>query len=154
MLQKHALKCCPCRQHTRDNDPCVCSDIDECSEGLVQCDTHATCVNLPGWYHCECREGYHDNEVFTANGESCKGMVVQTHTHSSQAMSMFTHSLTSSPSRHRRVSDGPQHLRQRHRVFQPGRRIRLPLSARAQLHRRLHPRQQGQAQRTDLGPGQ
>lgn len=77
-----------------------------------------------------------------------------THTHSSQALSMFIHSLTSSSSRHRRVSDGPQHLRQRHRVFQPGRRIRLPLSARAQLHRRLHPRQQGQAQRTDLGPGQ
>uniref|UniRef100_A0A673KF19 Protein kinase C-binding protein NELL2-like n=1 Tax=Sinocyclocheilus rhinocerous TaxID=307959 RepID=A0A673KF19_9TELE len=48
------------------------TDIDECSEGLVQCDTHATCVNLPGWYHCECRDGYHDNEVFTANGESCK----------------------------------------------------------------------------------
>uniref|UniRef100_A0A671MS70 NEL-like protein 2 n=1 Tax=Sinocyclocheilus anshuiensis TaxID=1608454 RepID=A0A671MS70_9TELE len=54
------------------NRVCVCSDIDECSEGLVQCDTHATCVNLPGWYHCECRDGYHDNEVFTANGESCK----------------------------------------------------------------------------------
>ncbi|XP_073687375.1 protein kinase C-binding protein NELL2a [Garra rufa] len=50
------------------------TDIDECSEGLVQCDTHATCVNLPGWYHCECRDGYHDNEVFTANGESCKDM--------------------------------------------------------------------------------
>uniref|UniRef100_A0A8C1TFD3 NEL-like protein 2 n=1 Tax=Cyprinus carpio TaxID=7962 RepID=A0A8C1TFD3_CYPCA len=47
-------------------------DIDECSEGLVQCDTHSTCVNLPGWYHCECRDGYHDNEVYTANGESCK----------------------------------------------------------------------------------
>uniref|UniRef100_A0A672SKA4 Neural EGFL like 2 n=1 Tax=Sinocyclocheilus grahami TaxID=75366 RepID=A0A672SKA4_SINGR len=57
------------------------TDIDECSEGLVQCNTHATCVNLPGWYHCECRDGYHDNEVFTANGESCKDTHSLTHTH-------------------------------------------------------------------------
>uniref|UniRef100_A0A3B1JUG4 Neural EGFL like 2 n=1 Tax=Astyanax mexicanus TaxID=7994 RepID=A0A3B1JUG4_ASTMX len=61
---------------------CVCTqgftgqrcetDIDECSEGFVECDSHATCVNLPGWYHCECRDGYHDNGMFTANGESCE----------------------------------------------------------------------------------
>ncbi|KAG7324097.1 hypothetical protein KOW79_012113 [Hemibagrus wyckioides] len=61
---------------------CVCAqgftgkkcetDIDECTEGFVQCDSRATCVNLPGWYHCECRDGYHDNGMFTANGESCE----------------------------------------------------------------------------------
>uniref|UniRef100_A0A8B9RAC7 Neural EGFL like 2 n=1 Tax=Astyanax mexicanus TaxID=7994 RepID=A0A8B9RAC7_ASTMX len=61
---------------------CVCTqgftgqrcetDIDECSEGFVECDSHATCVNLPGWYHCECRDGYHDNGMFAANGESCE----------------------------------------------------------------------------------
>uniref|UniRef100_A0AAR2L3C5 Neural EGFL like 2 n=1 Tax=Pygocentrus nattereri TaxID=42514 RepID=A0AAR2L3C5_PYGNA len=48
------------------------TDIDECSEGFVECDSRATCVNLPGWYHCECRDGYHDNGMFSANGESCE----------------------------------------------------------------------------------
>lgn len=53
--------------------PALSADIDECTEGFVQCDSRATCVNLPGWYHCECRDGYHDNGMFTANGESCEG---------------------------------------------------------------------------------
>lgn len=47
------------------------TDIDECSDGFVECDSKASCVNLPGWYHCECRDGYHDNGLFSANGESC-----------------------------------------------------------------------------------
>lgn len=51
---------------------CV-ADIDECSDGFVECDSKATCVNLPGWYHCECRDGYRDNGMFAANGESCEG---------------------------------------------------------------------------------
>ncbi|KAM7396995.1 hypothetical protein PAMP_019994 [Pampus punctatissimus] len=46
-------------------------DIDECADGFVECDSKSTCVNLPGWYHCECRDGYHDNGLFSANGESC-----------------------------------------------------------------------------------
>uniref|UniRef100_A0A8C6Q8A4 Neural EGFL like 2 n=1 Tax=Nothobranchius furzeri TaxID=105023 RepID=A0A8C6Q8A4_NOTFU len=47
------------------------TDIDECVDGFVECDSKSTCVNLPGWYHCECRDGYHDNGLFSANGESC-----------------------------------------------------------------------------------
>ncbi|RVE71578.1 hypothetical protein OJAV_G00053320 [Oryzias javanicus] len=47
------------------------TDIDECADGFVECDSKSTCVNLPGWYHCECRDGYHDNGLFSANGESC-----------------------------------------------------------------------------------
>lgn len=49
------------------------SDIDECADGFVECDSKSTCVNLPGWYHCECRDGYHDNGLFSTNGESCVG---------------------------------------------------------------------------------
>lgn len=49
------------------------TDIDECSDGFVQCDSRATCINLPGWYHCECRDGYHDNGMFSPSGESCEG---------------------------------------------------------------------------------
>ncbi|XP_014004287.1 protein kinase C-binding protein NELL2 [Salmo salar] len=47
------------------------TDIDECFHGFVECDDKAICVNLPGWYHCECRDGYHDNGLFSTNGESC-----------------------------------------------------------------------------------
>lgn len=49
------------------------ADIDECSEGFIQCDSRASCVNLPGWYHCECRDGYHDSGLFAPSGESCEG---------------------------------------------------------------------------------
>lgn len=52
------------------------------------------------------------------------------------------------------MQDGEEHLCQRHGVFQPGGGLRLPMSPRAQLHWRLYPRQQGQAQRADLGAGQ
>lgn len=48
------------------------TDIDECAEGFVQCDSRANCINLPGWYHCECRDGYHDNGMFSLGGESCE----------------------------------------------------------------------------------
>ncbi|XP_034260334.1 protein kinase C-binding protein NELL2 isoform X11 [Pantherophis guttatus] len=48
------------------------SDIDECSDGFVHCDSRATCINLSGWYHCECRDGYHDNGMFSSSGESCE----------------------------------------------------------------------------------
>ncbi|XP_069779797.1 protein kinase C-binding protein NELL1-like [Narcine bancroftii] len=46
-------------------------NIDECAEGIVQCHRHARCVNLPGWYHCECRTGYHDNGNYSFTGETC-----------------------------------------------------------------------------------
>ncbi|MBN3326071.1 NELL1 protein, partial [Atractosteus spatula] len=60
---------------------CVCSsgftgshcekDIDECAEGLIQCHNHSRCVNLPGWFHCECRSGFHDNGSYSLDGGSC-----------------------------------------------------------------------------------
>lgn len=51
----------------------VSSDIDECAEGLIQCHNHSRCVNLPGWYHCECRSGFHDNGSYLLDGSSCIG---------------------------------------------------------------------------------
>lgn len=52
---------------------CVSSDIDECAEGLIECHNHSRCVNLPGWYHCECRSGFHDNGSYLLDGSSCIG---------------------------------------------------------------------------------
>lgn len=60
------LFCCSCQ-----------TDIDECSDGFVQCDSRANCINLPGWYHCECRDGYHDNGMFSPSGESCEGQYLK-----------------------------------------------------------------------------
>uniref|UniRef100_A0AAQ4NR23 Neural EGFL like 1 n=1 Tax=Gasterosteus aculeatus aculeatus TaxID=481459 RepID=A0AAQ4NR23_GASAC len=59
------------------------TDIDECAEGLIQCHNHSRCVNLPGWYHCECRSGFHDNGSFLLDGSSCIDIdecASQTHT--------------------------------------------------------------------------
>ncbi|KAM7330773.1 hypothetical protein ACRRTK_009962 [Alexandromys fortis] len=50
------------------------ADIDECAEGFVECHNHSRCVNLPGWYHCECRSGFHDDGTYSLSGESCIGM--------------------------------------------------------------------------------
>uniref|UniRef100_A0A803VHA6 Neural EGFL like 2 n=1 Tax=Ficedula albicollis TaxID=59894 RepID=A0A803VHA6_FICAL len=65
---------CSCRDGFRAlrEDNAYCEDIDECSDGFVQCDSRANCINLPGWYHCECRDGYHDNGMFAPSGESCE----------------------------------------------------------------------------------
>lgn len=49
------------------------ADIDECAEGIIECHNHSRCVNLPGWYHCECRSGFHDNGSYSLSGESCVG---------------------------------------------------------------------------------
>uniref|UniRef100_T1J5F5 Protein kinase C-binding protein NELL2 n=1 Tax=Strigamia maritima TaxID=126957 RepID=T1J5F5_STRMM len=33
-------------------------DIDECALGIHQCHPKSVCVNMAGWYQCECRDGY------------------------------------------------------------------------------------------------
>ena len=40
-------------------------DIDECTLGLHECSTNATCVNTPGFYTCHCNSGY------AGNGRTC-----------------------------------------------------------------------------------
>lgn len=49
------------------------ADIDECTEGITECHNHSRCVNLPGWYHCECRSGFHDDGTYSLSGQSCVG---------------------------------------------------------------------------------
>ncbi|KAJ7400298.1 neural EGFL like 2 [Pitangus sulphuratus] len=70
-----ASNVCACPQGF--TGPSCETDIDECSDGFVQCDSRANCINLPGWYHCECRDGYHDNGMFSPSGESCEGLIKQ-----------------------------------------------------------------------------
>lgn len=43
-------------------------DIDECSEGIDDCDDNANCVNTVPLYDCTCNDGY------DGNGTYCKGM--------------------------------------------------------------------------------
>ncbi|XP_069078037.1 protein kinase C-binding protein NELL1 isoform X2 [Pleurodeles waltl] len=58
-------------------------DIDECAEGIIECHNHSRCLNLPGWYHCECRNGFHDNGTYSLSGDSCVDIdecALRTHT--------------------------------------------------------------------------
>ncbi|NXJ85897.1 NID2 protein, partial [Trogon melanurus] len=43
------------------------ADVDECAEGLSQCGPFAVCLNAPGTYRCECRDGYRPAE----DGQAC-----------------------------------------------------------------------------------
>lgn len=55
-------------------------DLDECAEGVHGCDEERSrCVNMPGWFYCECREGY----APTAADGSCEDVdecALATHT--------------------------------------------------------------------------
>ena len=42
-------------------------DIDECKQRRP-CDENATCMDLPGSFHCKCNEGFNGNG-FTRNGK-------------------------------------------------------------------------------------
>ena len=45
------------------------ADIDECSEGLDECASNATCANTESSYTCSCDTGYH------GDGFTCEGML-------------------------------------------------------------------------------
>ena len=53
-------------QEVWSNLVCVL-DLNECEENLSTCGANAECVNLPGSYRCECRDG------FTGDGTTCTG---------------------------------------------------------------------------------
>ena len=44
-------------------------DIDECTAGQDKCDSFSTyCVNVPGSYKCECRNGFEQDTPFKCKG--------------------------------------------------------------------------------------
>ena len=49
-------------------------DIDECAIGIAGCHGNSVCINTPGWYHCDCIEGYHSNWPDNHYGSLCMGM--------------------------------------------------------------------------------
>jgi hypothetical protein len=52
-----------------------CSDVDECEKRTDSCDIHATCVNIPGSYTCNCNPGYSgDGFVCVSIDECAKGL--------------------------------------------------------------------------------
>ena len=52
--------------------PLLCSnnlDIDECSNGIHDCNENATCMNTAGHFNCTCNSGY------SGNGHLCSGII-------------------------------------------------------------------------------
>ncbi|XP_074621677.1 sushi, von Willebrand factor type A, EGF and pentraxin domain-containing protein 1-like isoform X2 [Acropora palmata] len=47
-----------CNDGTWSNPRPVCSDANECAEGLSNCDGNTVCLNTLGTYRCKCKEGY------------------------------------------------------------------------------------------------
>lgn len=45
----------------------VNTDIDECNVTANPCDIDAACINIPGYFYCQCNPGY------TGNGTVCEG---------------------------------------------------------------------------------
>ncbi|XP_071078642.1 protein kinase C-binding protein NELL2-like isoform X3 [Haliotis cracherodii] len=46
-------------------------DIDECALGISSCRGHSVCINQPGWYQCDCLEGFHSNWPDNHYGSLC-----------------------------------------------------------------------------------
>ncbi|XP_071134214.1 protein kinase C-binding protein NELL1-like isoform X2 [Mytilus edulis] len=46
-------------------------DIDECAIGISKCTVNSVCINTPGWYQCDCLEGYHSTWPDNNFGSLC-----------------------------------------------------------------------------------
>ncbi|KAH9491550.1 Protein kinase C-binding protein nell1 [Bulinus truncatus] len=47
-------------------------DINECEIGIAKCrHNRSACVNIPGWYHCDCLEGFHSTWPNNDFGQLC-----------------------------------------------------------------------------------
>ena len=49
----------------------VCADIDECSEGLDDCDANAACINTVGSFTCMCDSGYNGSGLMCSDVDEC-----------------------------------------------------------------------------------
>ena len=65
------------------------TDINECSDDTTLCSNdNQRCVNMPGTYRCDCRNGYHSvNGV--CEGEYTSVTLVCGHTHSNMYVSTY-----------------------------------------------------------------
>ncbi|XP_076334234.1 protein kinase C-binding protein NELL2a-like isoform X2 [Tachypleus tridentatus] len=61
---------CSCRQGF--TGPSCEIDVDECSLGLHQCYPNSQCINMPGWYYCDCILGYQSYLVDNSLGIMCQ----------------------------------------------------------------------------------
>lgn len=71
---------CSCRRGYKGSS-CE-TDVNECSENLHQCHKNSNCINMPGWYYCECHRGFQSNreDDFGASCEDIDECSLGTHT--------------------------------------------------------------------------
>ena len=55
-------------------DGFTCSDIDECADGLDDCDVNADCNDTLGGFECTCIAGWKGNGTFCENMDECTGL--------------------------------------------------------------------------------
>lgn len=53
-------------------------DIDECLDGLHNCDVNATCINLIGSFTCRCNHGFFSYQTNSLSGYATVGMCAGT----------------------------------------------------------------------------
>lgn len=52
-----------------------CIDIDECASDKSACDSNQLCINDPGGFHCDCKEGFQLDPIINA----CVGELIIFH---------------------------------------------------------------------------
>ncbi|KAI8481558.1 transmembrane receptor protein tyrosine kinase [Branchiostoma belcheri] len=57
------------------------TDIDECTAGIDNCDTQATCTNTDGSFNCTCNSGYTGDGVTCSDADECYTNADNCHTH-------------------------------------------------------------------------
>lgn len=46
-------------------------DFDECATGKHSCKESSVCVNMPGWYYCDCKPGYEKRDSDCYDIDEC-----------------------------------------------------------------------------------